>query len=73
MHGCFWHQHEECVASRRPKSNQGFWNQKLDRNFERDMANQQRLLDDGWGLLVLWECELGDAASLQSRIKDFLG
>ena len=73
VHGCFWHQHDKCSASRRPTSNQGFWNQKLDRNLERDLANQQRLLDSGWSSLVLWECELDDLTSVAPRIKDFLG
>ena len=29
VHGCFWHQHG-CARSRRPSSNQAYWERKLD-------------------------------------------
>ena len=73
VHGCFWHQHDDCLSSRRPKSNQDFWNPKLDRNRERDSANQQQLTDGGWDYLIVWECELRETPTLASRIKEFLG
>ena len=73
VHGCFWHQHDGCQASRRPVSNQNFWNAKLDRNRERDLQNQRRLMEIGWDYLVVWECDLRDIFSLCSRIQNFLG
>ena len=65
VHGCFWHQHNECSASRRPKSN-------LDRNRERDSQNQQKRTESGWDYLVIWECELSNIPCLRSRIQRFL-
>lgn len=36
VHGCFWHQHENCNKSHIPKSNRKFWIDKLRKNVERD-------------------------------------
>lgn len=75
VHGCFWHQHPDprCLDSRVPKSNQDYWISKLDRTQRRDSANQQDLSDSGWDSLIVWECELREIATVQSKIKDFLG
>jgi DNA mismatch endonuclease, patch repair protein len=71
VRGCFWHMHE-CPNCRLPRSNTAFWQSKLERNRTRDEANVQALRDAGWRLLVLWECELGDDASLSKRLRTFL-
>lgn len=76
VHGCFWHQHGKagCRDGRPPKSNTGYWGQKLARNVERDAANTARLKSLGWKTLVLWECEvLKGGPSLERRIGRFLG
>lgn len=72
VHGCLWHQHGECSTWRIPKSRQGFWIEKLNRNTERDGHNQSRLRTLGWDVLVVWECEIKDIEALKGRIKDFL-
>ena len=76
VHGCFWHQHskEACRDGRQPKSNTGYWSQKLARNVERDAANTASLKAAGWKVLILWECEvLKGGAALERRIRRFLG
>ena len=75
VHGCFWHQHVKaaCLDGRRPKSNTGYWNQKLERNGERDRLNAGRLKAEGWEVFIVWECEVGDAESLMARLMSFLG
>ena len=73
VHGCFWHQHEGCKASGKPKSNTAFWEAKLEGNRSRDALNQDRLRALGWSILVLWECETRDTEDLSRRISDFLG
>lgn len=75
VHGCFWHQHpcKDCADSRRPKSNTDFWNTKLDGNVERDAQTIAGLKEDGWNVLVVWECETRDVESLKVRIIKFLG
>lgn len=72
VHGCFWHRHPECALARLPKSREDFWLPKLDANRRRDMKNERALRDAGWGVLTIWECELGDVAQLKTRIRGFL-
>lgn len=57
VHGCFWHQHG-CRKISIPASNMAFWKQKLDRNIERDAENSSALIDQGWRVLIVWECAL---------------
>ena len=73
VHGCFWHRHEGCALARMPKSRTDFWIQKLSANSERDTKNLVSLKMLGWKVLVIWECELGDARMLRKRILGFLG
>jgi len=72
VHGCFWHGHT-CAKGRRPKSNQTFWDAKLDRNVERDREAYAQLAASGWEVGVIWECETKDADALQSRLSSMLG
>lgn len=75
VHGCFWHRHEDpsCKLARLPKSRLEFWLPKLNANRERDGKNRDKLGELGWKSLVVWECELGDLASLRRALKKFLG
>jgi len=74
VHGCFWHRHDDssCKLARLPKSRLEFWLPKLDGNRERDARNIALLQKDGWQVLVVWECELKNTASLRSKIQAFL-
>ena len=74
VHGCFWHRHDDssCKLARLPKSRLGFWVPKLEANKERDGRNEQALRAEGWGVLVIWECELTDAPALARKIRKFL-
>jgi DNA mismatch endonuclease (patch repair protein) len=71
VHGCFWHSHSCRAGRNRPSSNTGYWTAKLDRNRARDAANRLRLRNLGWRVLVVWECELKNAARLRARIARF--
>ncbi|SEO62469.1 T/G mismatch-specific endonuclease [Duganella sp. CF517] len=73
VHGCFWHRHDNCAASRIPKSRVDFWSDKLNGNKARDQRNQEALIHAGWRVLVVWECELGDLIVLEDRLRLFLG
>ena len=61
VHGCFWHVHENCPDFVMPKSNLEYWKPKLLKNKERDEFNITALRDDGWRVIVVWECELKTA------------
>jgi len=41
-----------------PKTNRGFWKNKLESNVRRDKKVEKILKKQGWGIYKLWECEL---------------
>jgi len=71
VHGCFWHGHS-CPKGKRPSTRQGFWDQKLDRNIERDRNNIAELQKLGWQVLIVWECEIKDLQKLEETLLDFM-
>jgi DNA mismatch endonuclease, patch repair protein len=75
VHGCFWHRHPDpnCRLARLPKSRLDFWEGKLSANRLRDIRNQELLVDRGWRILIVWECELSDKEQLENKLKNFLG
>ena len=58
VNGCFWHGHEGCDKFKMPQTNVSFWEHKISRNRERDQQNYQVLHDNGWQVIVVWECQL---------------
>ena len=72
VHGCFWHGHKRCQRSKRPTTNKGFWNKKLDENIERDKRFQRKLRLMGWKVLVLWQCEVRKPEKMLRKLERFL-
>ena len=72
VHGCFWHSHS-CKSGLIPNSNRDFWLTKLGKNKARDAKNLDALAEQGWKVLVIWECDLNDARALRLTVKRFLG
>jgi len=58
VHGCFWHRHPGCKDASTPKSNQSLWAKKFSENLQRDARAVKALSQDGWNVLIVWECEL---------------
>jgi len=58
IHGCFWHQHQNCRYAAKPTSHTRFWLKKLDGNTKRDRLQVDLLIKAGWRVLVIWECGL---------------
>jgi DNA mismatch endonuclease (patch repair protein) len=56
-----------------PGSRREYWEPKLRRNQERDVASQVSLTRQGWRCLTVWECELNDPAGVRKTVKRFLG
>lgn len=51
--GCFWH---GCAIHRTvPKSNQAWWQAKLEENRQRDRDTTELLVEQGWTVLRFWE------------------
>mgnify|MGYP002626954533 CR=1 FL=1 len=57
VNGCFWHKHD-CPRFIWPTSNEGYWTKKILGNIERDNRNYELLKNQGWNVVVVWECEL---------------
>lgn len=71
VHGCFWHRHGGCHYSATPTSNQDFWLAKFEANRKRDRRKSAELRAAGWGVIVVWECELKERrfARILTRIR----
>jgi len=72
INGCFWHRHG-CRNSVLPRARREWWEAKLSRNVERDIANVAALKAQDWSVLTVWECEMDNAARLSKIIQSFLG
>lgn len=57
VHGCFWHRHG-CKYTTTPSTRKEFWAAKFKANVERDKRNEEKLIELGWRVLVIWECEI---------------
>lgn len=57
INGCFWHKHD-CPRFVWPSSNKEYWRLKISKNVERDKQVQSLLREQGWNVLVIWECQL---------------
>lgn len=64
IHGCFWHGHDSHFQM--PKSNVTFWEKKITRNIERDKENKEKLKNQGWRVMTIWECQLRNATRKQT-------
>lgn len=71
VHGCFWHSHEGCQLASKPRSNTGYWSEKLVRNRERDILHLQALSDLGYEVLTIWECETRDEKRIREAVAAF--
>ncbi len=60
VNGCFWHMHD-CGRFAWPATNEDYWKKKISANVERDKRNYNELSDNGWNVLVVWECQLKKA------------
>ena len=62
VNGCFWHKHD-CTRFVWPSSNQEYWIPKITSNVERDERNYSMLRNEGWTVIIVWECELKKAVA----------
>ncbi len=79
VHGCFWHRHKGCSFAYTPKSSVDFWNEKFERNTQRDRIVLEQLKAQNIRCLIIWECTIkhaqkknGDPILLQKMIEEFL-
>lgn len=58
VHGCYWHGHDNCKYFVLPKTRTNWWLQKIKRNKELDSENLSRLVNMGWRIYTVFECDL---------------
>lgn len=68
VHGCFWHRHAGCRYAYNPKSRVEFWEKKFQQNVIRDKNVQEALVQLGWQVYVIWECETKKLDILEKKI-----
>lgn len=73
VHGCFWHRHNDCSRTTTPKTRAEFWAEKFSRNVERDAKNVESLKEQGWDVLIIWECDTFDPNRVEGFLAKFLG
>ncbi len=61
VNGCFWHHHTACRRATIPKNNREFWVAKFATNRKRDADRIRALRRAGFHVLVIWECDVGEA------------
>lgn len=77
VHGCFWHGHS-CRYFKVPKTRTEFWLDKINKNTERDRAHMLELRNQGWRVLIIWECAVRGARrsdadqKIATMVKGFL-
>ncbi len=52
-----------------PNTNRDFWVNKIRRNQQRDQQNYKNLQDNGWQVLVVWECQLAPKKLEQTMLQ----
>lgn len=75
VNGCFWHRHPGCKMAYMPKSRMDFWQEKFERNVQNDALHRKELINAGWRVFTVWECEVkkhfeNTMNSLIEQIKD---
>lgn len=71
VHGCFWHGHG-CQLASTPKSNTGYWSEKIAGNCARDIRTRNALLTNDWQVLEIWECEVRAMNGLIDKLQRFM-
>ena len=72
VYGCFFHMHNCKYGNVTPATNTDFWQTKRRSNVERDLRNQKTLRQNGWHVLVIWECETRNLDLLEKKVVSFL-
>jgi DNA mismatch endonuclease (patch repair protein) len=57
VNGCFWHGHD-CKYFRLPSTRPEFWAAKIAANKRRDLLVRERLQNENWRYLTIWECSI---------------
>jgi len=69
IHGCYWHQHEDCKLAYSDRNYSDKWKKKFDDNRHRDERVEFYLKEEGWRVAVIWECATRDVGIFDQVVK----
>lgn len=69
VHGCYFHQHQNCKLAYSDRNYTDFWLTKFKKNKERDERVTNQLLAEGWRVVIIWECATREAGIFENTIK----
>ncbi|WP_268995510.1 very short patch repair endonuclease [Microvirga roseola] len=72
VHGCFWHRHPGCRRAYVPSTRTEWWLHKFQTNVDRDNRAIAALLEKGWKVFVIWECETKNQEILDKVVRNIL-
>jgi DNA mismatch endonuclease (patch repair protein) len=58
VNGCFWHGHHNCKYFVLPKTRTIWWKEKIEKTQKNDQDNREKLINQGWKVIEIWECQL---------------
>lgn len=70
VHGCYWHQHEDCKLAYSDRAYSDKWQKKFADNKSRDIRVIDLLLEQKWRVAVIWECATRDSQIFERVISD---
>lgn len=70
LDSCFWHGCPKHL--RRPKSNEVYWQAKIEKNMKRDRRARASLRRKGWSVLRVWEHDLKNSARIVKKVRSAL-
>lgn len=71
VNGCFWHGHD-CKAAKLPETRKEFWEVKINSNVVRDSKNIIGLQNQGWQVIVVWQCNIKNKTLFDLEMKQLI-
>lgn len=71
VHGCFWHGHANCKYYVVPKTKTEWWLNKINGNIANDEKAMAALINAGWKIITIWECQL-KPAQVENTLNELL-
>jgi DNA mismatch endonuclease (patch repair protein) len=70
VNGCFWHGHENCKYFKLPGTRTEWWKEKIEKNIDNDLRKHLQLIELGYKVLIIWECEIKNNGFYNTIIDD---
>ena len=72
INGCFWHGHNDCKYYKIPKTRTEWWLNKINTNINNDIKAVNGLIELGWKIITIWECEIKLKSNFALRSEELL-